>query len=104
MQPTANCLYTVYCTLPDATTARRWVAWLLDEHLDEVRQAGAREATLVQLDTASLDYEVRYVFPSRAAYDRYAEEYAPTLKAKGIRRFPPDLGLIYRRAVGEEIS
>ena len=103
MSSTPSCLYTVHCTLPNEATAQRWVRWLLDEHLDDVKRAGAREASLVRLDSERLDYEVRYVFPDRSAYARYATEHAPALQAEGMRLFPPELGLLYRRTIGEEV-
>ena len=103
MRATSACLYTVHCTLPDEATAARWVLWLLDEHLDDVKQAGAQDATLVRLDSETIDYEVRYVFPDRTTYTRYAIEHAPALQAEGMRLFPADLGLVYRRSLGDEI-
>lgn len=104
MHKTGTCFYTVHCTLPDATTAKRWVHWLRTEHLDDVRRAGASEATIVRLDSEQLDYEVRYAFADRETYMRYAEHHAPALQAEGMRCFPPELGLVYRRSVGEAVG
>ena len=51
-----------------------------------------------------LTFEVRYRFPSRQAFDHYEQEIAPRLRAEGLKRFPPEKGISYRRSVGEVVN
>lgn len=67
--------YNVRCCHKDAAVAERWVNWLLGGHIDDIKQLGGAEtATLVRLSSEeSADekiYEVRYVFPSKEAFDK----------------------------------
>jgi hypothetical protein len=92
--------YTVAVTLPDAATAEAWLAWLRGGHVAEVLAGGATAAEIVKLDGDAHGYEVCYRFPSREAFDRYERESAPRLRAEGLRLFPPERGVVYRRWVG----
>ncbi len=97
--------YTVDCTFSEAAVAEEWIAWLRDEHLAEVVAAGALDAEVVRLDRkegeAGCRCEVRYHFDSREAFQKYEKEHAPSLRAAGLKRFPPERGLVYQRSVGE---
>lgn len=100
--------YTVACTFTDPEVATRWLAWLEDGHLADVCAAGAESAEAVRMDGDSANgdtvtYEARYVFPSRAAFEAYERDHAPRLRAEGLEKFPLDLGLTYRRSVGEAV-
>jgi hypothetical protein len=92
--------YTVAATFRDAALAAEWLRWLEDGHLAEVLAGGATDAEVVALDGPEPSYEVRYHFPSREAFERYEREHAPRLRAEGLRRFPPEKGVTYRRSVG----
>lgn len=92
--------YTVRCTFTDPDIARRWADWLLEEHLQDVVDAGAESAALIELEGAPLTLEARYTFGERAAFDAYVQDSAPRLRAQGLERFPLDLGLSYERSVG----
>lgn len=93
-------VYTVTATLPDANTAAEWLAWLRGGHVGDVLAAGATTAEIIALDQPALTYEVRYRFRSREAFDRYERGVAPRLRAEGLKRFPPEKGISYRRSVG----
>ena len=93
-------LYSIVVTLPDAQTAERWLRWLRDGHIAEVLAGGARAAEIVQVEGPAHCYEVRYRFPGRDAFARYERDHAPRLRAEGLRLFPPEKGVTYRRAVG----
>jgi hypothetical protein len=69
-----------------------------------VLAGGACDAEIVQLDGPEPAFEVRYHFPSRAAFARYEKEHAPRLRAEGLRRFPVEKGVVYRRSVGQVIG
>ena len=48
-------------------------------------------------------FEVRYHFPSREAFKAYERDHGPRLREEGMRLFPPEKGVRYRRALGEII-
>jgi Domain of unknown function (DUF4286) len=93
-------IYTVFATLPDATTADEWLRWLRDGHIAAILEAGASSAEILALDGTPSAFEVRYRFPFREAFERYEHEIAPRLRAEGIQRFPAERGIAYRRSVG----
>ncbi len=94
--------YTVRCAFTgESEVAREWLAWLCDEHIQDVIEAGAVGAEIVQMDGAEPTYEIRYRFPSRQMFDTYLAEHAPRLRDEGLSRFPIELGLSYSRTVGE---
>ena len=92
--------YTVTATFPDRQLADDWLRWLRDGHIAEVLAGGATFADMVILDSPALSYEVRYRFPSRETFDRYEKDHAPRLRADGLRLFPVERGIAYRRSVG----
>jgi hypothetical protein len=97
--------YTVRCEFTgDTGVAGEWVAWLKDKHWQDVLNAGAASAMLVRMDAANLVYEVRYVFPSREAFNTYEREHAPALRDEGLSRFPLERGLSYQRTVGDVVE
>lgn len=96
--------YTVACTFNDPRVAEEWIRWLRDEHLRDVRAAGALDAEAIRCDVAAgakSRIEVRYHFESRAAFDAYVRDHAPRLREEGLKRFPPERGLAYERSSGE---
>jgi len=96
----ASCTYAVQAEFDDPAVADEWVAWLRDEHLDDVLAAGALDAEVVRWEGESIHVSVRYLFADRRAFTRYEEEQAPRLRDEGLRRFPPERGIRYARAVG----
>lgn len=96
----AEIAYTVTATFPDQLLSDAWLRWLRDGHIAEVLAGGATFADIVALDSPALSYEVRYRFPSREVFDRYEKESAPRLRADGLRLFPIERGIAYRRSVG----
>ena len=97
--------YTVRCSILDAQVAERWLAWLRDEHLAEVCEAGALSAEVLRLEELGEDepgmvFEVRYRFASGEDLDQYLEAHAPRLRTEGLARFPLELGLAYTRCWG----
>ena len=93
-------VYRVRCTFTDPAVADRWVAWLMDTHLDEVVDAGAESAEVLCLDGETTTYEAVYRFADRAAFVRYEAEHASRLREDGLQRFPLSLGLSYQRSTG----
>jgi hypothetical protein len=99
--------YVVACTFEDSRIAAEWVAWLHDEHLRDVCDAGALDAEVIRCDVstgAKARCEVRYHFPSRGAFDAYVRDHAPRLRTEGLKRFPPERGLTYDRFTGEVVA
>ncbi len=96
--------YTVQCRFDEPALAEEWVRWLGEEHLAEVCAAGALDAEVLRLDApdeAGATCEVRYHFASREAFAAYERDHAPRLRARGLARFPPARGLVYRRSAGD---
>lgn len=100
----AQIAYTVRALCPDAPTAQEYLAWLKGGHIQEVIRGGALSAALIRLDDqpgCPSRVEVRYQFADRAALDRYLTQFAPALRADGLKRFPPERGVAFERTVGE---
>ncbi|TVQ54585.1 MAG: DUF4286 family protein [Phycisphaerales bacterium] len=99
--------YTVTCTFTEAAVADEWIAWLNDEHLRDVCEAGALDAEVIRFepDPAGehqfIVCEVRYHFKDKASFAAYERDHAPRLREEGLKRFPPERGLQYARRTGE---
>ena len=95
--------YTVTATFQNSDLAEQWLRWLRDGHIAEVLAGGATHAEIVEIDGAAPArlFEVRYHFPSRHAFERYEQDHAPRLRAEGLKLFPVEKGISYRRSVGE---
>jgi hypothetical protein len=98
-------LYTVRTTCPSVEVRGRFLAWLSPNHVIEVMKGGATGVRIVlpdrASDTAPAVVETQYTFPSRKAFDDYVRLHAPTLRADGLKHFPPDSGITYERQVAE---
>lgn len=101
--PDRKLAYTVRAICPDPAAADRYLAWLVRGHMRAVCEHGAESAHAVRLDTdgPAEVIEVRYIFPNRAAYERYVQTAAPGLRAEGLRHFGPDSGISMSRSAGE---
>jgi hypothetical protein len=97
--------YTVIASCPSKELSDEYVAWLEDGHIDAVIAGGAHSAMIVRLDREGNSgpwvLEVRYIFSTRAAFDRYIKEHAPALRADGLKRFGPERGIVFKRTLGE---
>ena len=96
--------YMVIATLPDAATAAEYVAWLEDGHVDRVIDGGAHSAMIVRLDREAESpprVMVQYIFPTRERFERYVSEFAPALRADGLKRFGPERGVRMERLIGD---
>jgi hypothetical protein len=100
--------YTVRCEFTVPAVADEWVEWLAREHLGEVCAAGAMDAEVIRVDSQApgdpVVCEVRYHFASRHAFQEYARNRAPRLRAAGLARFAPQRGITYGRATGEVVA
>jgi Domain of unknown function (DUF4286) len=96
--------YTVTATFDDVALATEWLRWLTGGHIAEVVAGGATAAEVVALDGDKPTFEVRYRFPSREAFAAYERDHAPRLRAEGLRLFPPERGVAYRRTIGEVVA
>lgn len=123
--------YTVIASFLDLSTAEAFIAWLRGGHTDGVIAGGAESAMIVRLDPdppapapvspgvgaggsggsggagaaagGRARVEVRYVFPSRAVFERYLEIHAPALRAEGLAKFGPAQGVTMTRSIGEVV-
>jgi hypothetical protein len=96
--------YMVTATLPDEPTARDYVAWLEDGHVDHVVQGGAHSGMIVRIEQpppgpGHVRIMTQYVFPTRAVFEAYLAKSAPGLRAEGIRQFG-NRGVVFERQVG----
>lgn len=99
--------YTVIGDFDDPRVAGEWVDWLKGGHLQAVLDGGALSAELVRLEptaAAPLRFEARYVFADLAAFQRYERDFAPSLRADGLARFPPSRGVRLQRTLGEVLA
>jgi len=94
-------LYMVTATLPDAETAREYIAWLEDGHVDQVIEGGAHSGMIVRLEGEPVRVETHYVFATRARFDEYVAKHAPALREDGLKRFPPERSIQFERRIGE---
>lgn len=96
--------YMVIATLPSAAVAEEYVAWLEDGHVDSVVDGGAHSAMIVRLEpngpSEAPKVMTQYVFSTREMFDRYVREFAPALRAEGLKRFGPDRGVKMERLLG----
>lgn len=95
-------VYSVIATLPDAGAAAEYVAWLTGGHTRAVIAGGAASAEVVRVEEPAepVRVESRYVFASRADYDRYLRDHAPALRADGMARFGTGRGVTFERRIG----
>lgn len=91
--------YEVMATAHDPAVEAAWVRWMRDQHLSDVRAAGATAARLVKLDSPG-EYAAQYEFESRAAYETYLRNEAPRLRAEGLSLFGAD-AMVYSRRTGD---
>lgn len=96
--------YTVTAILPDEPTARAYLEWLEDGHVDAVIEGGAHSAMIVRVEDppGPARVEVRYLFSTRDAFERYVRDHAPALRAAGLERFGP-MRVRFERTVGRVI-
>jgi hypothetical protein len=94
--------YTVTARFPRSETAAAWIAWMRDEHLEDVIAAGALRGSVIALDGETPSAEARYEFANRAAYEEYLHNHAPRLRARGNDLFG-NAGLAYERRAGEVV-
>ena len=117
-------LYTVRTTCPSVQIRGRYLSWLSPNHIAQVLAGGATSARIVlplpddrsgqtpagqeagtarpsQEDRAPAIVETQYVFPSRKAFDTYIRDHAPSLRADGLKHFPPESGITSERQVAE---
>jgi hypothetical protein len=69
-----------------------WLQWMKQEHIPDVMDTGCFLETrfwkLIDVDEVDgLTYAVQYVADDKAAYTRYLELFAPTMRKKGIDKW-----------------
>jgi hypothetical protein len=96
--------YTVTATFDDSALADEWLRWLIGGHIAEVLAGGATAGEVVGLIGDKPTFEVRYRFPSRETFAAYERDHAPRLRAEGLRLFPLERAVAYRRTVGVVVA
>src|SRR5262249_27467250 len=92
--------YTVAVTFPDRSIADAWLVWLRGGPIAAALAGGAPSAEIIEMDGEPLSFEIRYHFPSREAFALYERDHAPRLRAEGLKLFPTEKGIRYRRTTG----
>ena len=97
--------YNVTATLSGRESLEEYTSWLRSGHIQQVvEEGGASNGSLTVLDSPEGAIQVvsRFMFPDRAAYDRYQAEVAPRLQPEGKRLFVDTQKVLrFERAVGE---
>ncbi len=99
--------YTVAAQFTDPNVALEWLDWLKGGHVEEVLAGGAISAQIVLIENdqdAMKKFEVRYLFPDGDAFKSYESLLAPRLREDGLKKFPPERGVTYRRTVGHVLA
>ena len=98
--------YTVCTTFQDSSLADQWITWLREGHVAQVLAGGATDALIIELDQPEVarSFEVRYYFSSMQSFENYEKNHAPALRAEGLKLFPVEKGVTYRRSVGRVIE
>lgn len=108
--PHPKLAYTVRAEHPNPASAARYLAWLVQGHLEAVKRGGAEAAHAVALDQDGGGgggggdnpvVEARYIFPSRSAFEVYLQTTAPALRAEGLALFGLHSGVRFTRSTGE---
>lgn len=94
-------VYTVTCALPSEAECARYLAWLEDDHLNDVVRGGALSGEAVRLDGDAIVVETRYRFASREAFAAYEAGPAEALRAEGREKFGEGTRITFTRSVGE---
>jgi hypothetical protein len=93
-------VYTVTVSFSNDDLVAAWLDWLDRGHIADVLAGGAVSAEVVRLDLPEPTFDVHYHFPSREAFVAYERNHAPRLRAEGLRLFPMEKGVTYKRSAG----
>jgi hypothetical protein len=94
--------YVVRAEIEDPARSVEYQRWLIDEgHVAEVCRVSGASAEVVRIDAPVPTLEVRYAFPSRAAFAVYERDHAPRLRAEGAARF--GVGVRFTRSTGDVV-
>lgn len=85
-------IYNVTCNV-DPSMADEWLQWMLGEHIPEVMGTGCFvEFKVMKLltqaqDDVGVNYAIQYTSESLEDYERYQEEFGPSLRQKTFERY-----------------
>ena len=96
-------VYTVTVSFTREPMVRAWLDWMDQGHVADVIAGGATSAEIVQLDLPEPTFDVHYRFPSHEAFTAYERDHAPRLRAEGLKLFPTEKGVTYKRTVGRVV-
>ena len=96
-------VYSVRCDFTESArdTVDQWLSWMCSTHIQEVLEAGAAVAELIEIESDLPCFQVNYQFESVHAFARYESEHAPRLRHDSLKRFPISKGISYSRTLGE---
>ena len=83
-------IYNVTVSVEPAIQAQ-WLSWMLEVHLREMLATGCflgfRFSELQGAEDAGPTYTVQYELASSEDLERYEQEFAPAMRAKGVKAF-----------------
>ena len=101
--------YTVRCSFSEncaPAVTQAWLDWLENGHIQDVINGGAVSGEIIEMNVlestlgCQRQFEIRYRFPDRTAFETYERESATGLREEGLAKFPLSSGLSYERSVG----
>ncbi len=98
-------IYTVTVFIQYRSVEEDWLAWMKNEHIPAIKQAGATEALLIHRDPENendigITYDIQYKFDDRGKFETYIEQHAPALRRESYEKFPLTDGFKYSRTSG----
>ncbi|MBK8170908.1 MAG: DUF4286 family protein [Sandaracinaceae bacterium] len=95
--------YTVIVRLPQPEVRPDYLAWLRDEHVRDVLDAGALDAEILAHEDPTV-VEIRYHFPSREAFDEYETTHAQRLRQHAFTKFEFASRCTFTRSIAKVIA
>jgi len=77
---------------PDKDIEEAYVAWLKDEHIQEVVETGCFDSfrffkVLAENESDGASYNIQYITTTMSRYFDYIDQYAPIMRSKGKAKF-----------------
>lgn len=88
--PETHLIYNVTVSVEEKVKSD-WISWMLDDHLREMLGTGCflgfRFCELHTEQEMGPTYTIQYELASQGDLDRYEQDHAPEMRAKGQKRF-----------------
>ncbi len=75
----------------DEDVAAEWLSWMKEVHIPDVMQTGMfndyRICRVLAEESGGFTYAVQYTCPDMGTYEKYRDEFAPSLQQETARRY-----------------